>query len=80
VASAEVSGEQLTFRVVDAGSGITPGDEERVFEPFVTARTRWVGLGLAITRRIAELHGGRARAVNRPGGGAELILIFPRRS
>jgi signal transduction histidine kinase len=69
--------------VEDDGEGFAPGDEERVFEPFNRGsregevEARGVGLGLALVRRIAEAHGGRAYAENRPEGGARVVLVFP---
>ena len=71
-----VNGE-LFFSVRDRGGGITPGEEERIFEPFVTGKTRGIGLGLAITRRVVELHGGTITARNADGGGAEFTLRIP---
>ncbi|MCP3100870.1 ATP-binding protein [Myxococcus sp. K15C18031901] len=72
-------GASLVFVVKDHGPGIPKGDEERIFEPFVTGRLRGVGLGLAITRRIVELHGGSISARTRAEGGAEFRLIVPAR-
>ncbi|MCE9670405.1 ATP-binding protein [Myxococcus stipitatus] len=72
-------GSSLVFIVKDHGPGIPRGDEERIFEPFVTGRLRGVGLGLAITRRIVELHGGSISARTRAEGGAEFRLIVPAR-
>lgn len=72
-------GRSLVFIVRDYGPGIPEGDEERIFEPFVTGRLRGVGLGLAITRRIVELHGGSVSAKTHSGGGAEFRLTVPAR-
>jgi heavy metal sensor kinase len=71
-------GDQYEISVVDAGPGIPPEAQERVFERFFrgdavrsrseTSATSGAGLGLAIARRIAELHGGRLELVeSRPG-------------
>jgi two-component system, NtrC family, sensor histidine kinase HydH len=73
----ELADGQLRATVRDHGPGIPSGDEARIFEPFVTGKVRGVGLGLAITRRIAELHGGTAFARTHPEGGAELRLTLP---
>lgn len=68
----------LVFRIRDFGPGIPPGDETRIFEPFYTTRTSGTGLGLAVARRIAELHGGSITAANHAGGGAVFEFTIPR--
>jgi signal transduction histidine kinase len=78
-------GDQVVFTIDDAGPGFERGEETRVFDAFYKnprtdeARAKSVGLGLALVRRIAEWHGGKARAENRSGGGARLVLEFPRK-
>jgi two-component system sensor histidine kinase HydH len=72
----------LEIRVRDHGPGIRPGDEEKIFEPFHTTRVQGTGLGLAVSRRIAEAHEGSLTAANTAGGGAvftmRLALTAPR--
>jgi two-component system sensor histidine kinase HydH len=63
--------------VRDHGSGLPAGLESRIFEPFVTTRTTGTGLGLAVTRRIAEMHGGSVSARNEQGGGALFEISLP---
>lgn len=77
LSAAEEEG-MLVLRVEDRGSGIEPGEEERVFEPFYTRRVQGTGLGLAVARRIAEGHGGTLQADNREGGGARFTVRLPR--
>jgi two-component system, OmpR family, sensor kinase len=79
-----VQPDGIRFIVDDDGSGIPPGERERVFERFHRtdpARTRaagGAGLGLAIVRAIANAHGGRASASGVPGArGARLELELP---
>lgn len=73
----EASG-RLELAIRDRGAGIPPGEEERIFEPFHTTRVRGTGLGLAVARRIVELHGGSLRAENHAGGGAVFRVSIPR--
>ncbi len=73
-------GGTLVVDVGDRGPGIPAGDEERVFERFHRGEhtgVRGVGLGLPIARAIAQAHGGRLVAANRPGGGAVFRLTLP---
>jgi two-component system sensor histidine kinase HydH len=69
---------EVVLTVHDHGPGIPAGQEERIFEPFVTTRVRGTGLGLAIARRIADRHGGTLTASNHPDGGALFRLTLPR--
>jgi two-component system sensor histidine kinase HydH len=67
---------RLSIRVRDRGPGIAPADRERIFEPFHTSRTRGTGLGLAVSRRFVELHGGAINAEDVEDG-AELHISIP---
>jgi two-component system sensor histidine kinase HydH len=68
----------LAFRIRDHGPGIPAGEEARIFEPFFTTRTTGTGLGLAVARRIAELHDGTVTASNHPDGGAVFEILIPK--
>jgi two-component system sensor histidine kinase HydH len=68
--------------VADDGPGVPAGAAEHVFEPFFTTKPSGTGLGLAMTARIAEAHGGLVRVVpgagSGPGGrGACFRLVLP---
>src|SRR5574341_1864601 len=73
----------LEISVADSGPGFPPDFLPHAFERFHradTARTRQhggAGLGLAIVKAIAQGHGGRAEAANRPDGGAVVRLLLP---
>ena len=60
--------------VTDNGPGIPPGSRERVFEPFVTGKPSGMGLGLAVSRAIAEAHGGTLEAMPGLHGAFQLVL------
>jgi two-component system, OmpR family, sensor histidine kinase MprB len=70
-----------TLRVLDRGPGIGEADLPRVFARFYrgegSRERHGSGLGLAIVAQVAELHGGRVEADNRPGGGAVFTLRLP---
>jgi signal transduction histidine kinase len=53
-------GERFRLEVIDDGPGVDAAERERIFEPFVTGRPDGSGLGLAVVREIASVHGGRA--------------------
>ncbi|MFO0869458.1 MAG: ATP-binding protein [Pirellulales bacterium] len=61
----------------DEGAGIPPDVLPRLFEPFVSLKERGTGLGLAVSRRIVEAHGGELTASNRADGGAAVNVCLP---
>ncbi|WP_224361095.1 sensor histidine kinase [Hyalangium versicolor] len=67
----------LLYEVRDVGTGIPPGQEATIFEPFHTNRPLGNGLGLAVARRVVELHGGSIQASNHPAGGALFRVRIP---
>jgi two-component system, OmpR family, sensor histidine kinase KdpD len=79
--SAAVQDKALLLVVADNGPGLPPGDSERVFESFHRGVSQTniagVGLGLAICRAGARLHGGEIGAMNNPGGGARFEITLP---
>jgi len=70
----------LVFTVRDHGAGLPAGQEARIFDPFFTTRTTGTGLGLALARRIVELHGGSISARNADDGGALFRVELPPRT
>lgn len=75
--AAVASRDALTLSVMDTGPGIPAELLPRIFEPYVTTKTRGLGLGLPIARRIVEAHGGRMDVESEPGRGARFRLVLP---
>ena len=73
------SGDETTLLVEDSGKGIAPEIRERIFEPFFTTKDDWsnVGLGLSVSYRIVEEHGGRIAVTSAPGRGASFTVYLP---
>jgi len=65
----------LRIVVSDNGPGIGPAEAGRVFEPFISGKPSGMGLGLAVSRAIAEAHGGTLEA--RPASHGEFHLVLP---
>lgn len=63
--------------VVDNGAGFSADVLPRAFDPFITTRTAGMGMGLAITRRLVEAHGGHVSIGKLPTGGAVVSCWFP---
>jgi len=77
------SGSQALIRVSDRGPGVPQESLDKLFRPFYRIdnargrQTGGIGLGLSIAERALRLHGGSARAINRPGGGLVVELRLP---
>jgi signal transduction histidine kinase len=69
--------------VDDEGPGIPAAARDKVFESFyrlqrdIESRSSGSGIGLAVVRQLARLHGGDSRAEAAPGGGARIVVEFP---
>jgi two-component system sensor kinase FixL len=63
--------------VEDNGPGIAQHVFEKIFDPFLTTKQEGLGVGLALSRRIAKAHGGRLLARNRQEGGAAFSFVIP---
>jgi two-component system NtrC family sensor kinase len=70
---------QVGFSVADTGKGIAPEIKERIFEPFFTTKDEWsnVGLGLSVSYRIVEEHGGKIEVDSAVGRGSTFTVWLP---
>lgn len=85
-AAAQISTEghpEVIVKVVDTGTGITPVDQKKLFQPFSqvddspTRKTGGTGLGLSICRRLVEMHGGRIGVISDVGKGSVFYFTLP---
>jgi signal transduction histidine kinase len=84
VTSARVNGE-VRVSVTDTGPGVAFEDQERIFEEFQQAESgleqrEGTGLGLALSKRLVELHGGRLWLESELGKGSTFVFTLPARS
>lgn len=66
---------KLTFR--DSGSGVSPDDIGKIFQPYFTTKDVGIGLGLAITERIIKEHGGEIEVESTVGAGTTFTVSLP---
>ena len=83
VLSLERRGDNVALGVEDEGPGVPEGARDRIWEPYsrlTTAESAAIagtGIGLAVVRDLAELHGGAARVESAAGGGARFVVELP---
>jgi signal transduction histidine kinase len=81
--SARRDADNIVIAVHDTGIGIAAGDQQAVFEEFrqvghdYTNKQEGTGLGLALTRKFVELHGGRIWLDSEPGTGSTFTFTIP---
>ncbi len=76
-AGPQARGRMVEVALSDTGPGIPPHVLKDIFEPFMTTKRRGTGLGLSVSRRIVEDHGGWIEAESPPGQGATFRIFLP---
>jgi len=74
--SAAITGE-VQLIVCDSGVGLDSLTQKRLFEPFFTTKPEGMGLGLSLSRRIVQTHGGQLRATPNSDCGTTFLIVLP---
>ncbi len=69
--------DRAVVEVIDNGSGIAPENREKIFLPFFTTKPSGTGLGMAIVKKIVDLHGGDVGVESAPGRGTRVRISLP---
>jgi two-component system sensor kinase FixL len=70
-------GGAVSVTIADNGAGIDAEAKDRLFEPFFTTKARGVGLGLSVSKRIVEAHGGQITVESEREHGAQFTIVLP---
>jgi len=73
----EFADDQLVITITDNGEGVPADKMGRIFEPFFSSKEYGLGLGLPMTKKVIEEHGGRVEFRSTYGEGTEVQLIIP---
>jgi len=71
------AGERAVIRISDTGSGLTPEEVEKIFNPDYTTKEKGLGLGLTIAHEIIRSHGGTIRVQSNVGRGTTFEVVLP---
>jgi signal transduction histidine kinase len=74
-----LAGSEVWVRVRDNGPGIDADRRQRIWSPFYTSRESGTGLGLAVSKKVIDAHGGSVELSSQPGRGTDFLLTFPKR-
>lgn len=68
---------EVEISLVDNGPGISPAQQQKIFEPFYTTKSQGTGLGLAVVQSVAKSHNGKLTLVSKQDKGTCFSLILP---
>jgi signal transduction histidine kinase len=69
--------KMVAIAVKDTGTGITPENKEKLFEALFSTKAKGIGLGLAVSKKLAEANGGRIEVESQVGKGSTFTLYLP---
>lgn len=75
--SADRDNSQIVIRCTDNGCGIPADDIDKIFDPFFTGKDNGTGLGLPLSRKIVEAHGGTITALSSPASETVFTVTLP---
>jgi signal transduction histidine kinase len=75
--SAKASDSKVSLIFEDTGIGVSRENLSKVFDPFFSTKETGLGLGLAMTRKVVEEHGGKVDFQSAEGKGSTIIMSFP---
>lgn len=78
MAGENLAATEVWIRIRDNGPGMNPEIRKRIFDPFYTSKPDGTGLGLALSKKVVESHGGSLEVQADTGSGAEFLLTFPK--
>src|SRR5262249_23545968 len=75
--SAAATEAAVIIQVCDTGAGVAAEDRERVFQPYFTTKKHGTGLGLFVTKKLVQDHGGSIEFTSKPGDGTTFTIRLP---
>jgi C4-dicarboxylate-specific signal transduction histidine kinase len=77
IKSEKTISDEIVVAVRDSGKGLDPIDAQHIFEPFFTTKKKGLGLGLSISQKIIDAHGGRLWATANEDRGLTFCFTLP---
>jgi len=77
-AGENLAGSEVWLRIRDNGPGIDPETRRKVFDPFFSTKEKGTGLGLALSKKVVDAHGGTLEVDSTSETGTEFLLVIPK--
>ena len=77
IVTSQQRGDEILVDIIDTGTGIDPAVVGQIFQAYFSAKRTGTGLGLALTKRIIEEHGGRIEVTSDLGKGSDFRIVLP---